>query len=177
MRIQKELREQKQKNASQKSIPLLVKIAPDLSDADVDDVAELALELNLDGIIATNTTISRDGLSTPSFHVEQIGHGGLSGAPLKSRALQILERLYRKVGNRLPLVAVGGIENAEDAWERICHGASLVQVYTGFVYHGPGLPKRIIKGLDNLLKEHGYQKLEDAVGSSVFSSKGSSDHE
>ena len=118
-------------------VPLLVKIAPDLADADIDAIADLALELGLDGIIATNTTIARTGLATPDAAVAALGAGGLSGAPLKARALAVLRRLRARVGDRLVLIAVGGIETADDAWERIRAGATLVQAYTGFIYGGP----------------------------------------
>ena len=128
-------------------VPLLVKIAPDLADADVDAVADLALELDLDGIIATNTTIGRDGLATPADRVAAIGAGGLSGAPLKARALAVLRRLRARVGERMVLIAVGGIETADDAWDRLAAGATLVQAYTGFIYGGPLWPRRIHRGL------------------------------
>ena len=123
-------------------VPLLVKIAPDLADADVDAVADLALELGLDGIIATNTTISRAGLTEPIDET-----GGLSGAPLKARSLAVLRRLRARVGDRVTLVAVGGIESADDAWERIRAGATLVQAYTGFIYGGPLWPHRVQREL------------------------------
>jgi len=128
-------------------VPLLVKIAPDLADADIDAVADLALELGLDGIIATNTTISRADLATPADRVTALGNGGLSGAPLKQRSLDVLRRLHAKVGARVTLIAVGGIETAEDAAERLAAGATLVQGYTGFIYEGPLWPRRIQRAL------------------------------
>ena len=119
-------------------MPLLVKIAPDLADDDIDAIADLALELGLDGIIATNTTIAAPGLaSDPAPRRARSGAGGLSGAPLRPRALAVLRRLRARVGDRLVLIAVGGIETADDAWERIRAGATLVQAYTGFIYGGP----------------------------------------
>jgi dihydroorotate dehydrogenase len=150
--------------ATTRRVPLLVKIAPDLADADVDAVADLALELGLDGIIATNTTISREGLQTPSAVVEEIGPGGLSGPPLKNRALEVLRRLRARTGPRVVLIAVGGIENAADAWERITAGASLVQAYTGFIYGGPLWPRRLHRDLARLVREAGYSSTNDAVG-------------
>ncbi|MEY9846894.1 dihydroorotate dehydrogenase [Streptacidiphilus sp. BW17] len=150
-------------------VPLLVKIAPDLADADVDAVADLALELNLDGIIATNTTIGRDGLRTDAAKVESIGAGGLSGAPLKARSLEVLERLYARTEGRITLVAVGGIETAEDAWQRILAGASLVQGYSAFIYEGPFWCRRIHKGLSARLAASPYATLGDAVGAAVRS--------
>jgi|SRR5215470_5543838 len=146
-------------------VPLLVKIAPDLADEDIDAVADLALELGLDGIIATNTTTSRAGLVTDPARVEELGAGGLSGAPLKERSLAVLRRLHGRVGDRLVLVAVGGIATAEDAWIRIQAGATLVQAYTGFVYGGPLWPRRIHRGLARLVRQAGYASIGEAVGS------------
>ncbi|MEV6105483.1 quinone-dependent dihydroorotate dehydrogenase [Streptomyces sp. NPDC051940] len=145
-------------------VPLLVKIAPDLADEDVDAVADLALELELDGIIATNTTISREGLATDPGYVRSLGAGGLSGAPLKQRALEVLRRLYARVGGRIALVGVGGIETAEDAWERILAGATLVQGYSAFIYEGPLWPRKLHRGLAQLLADSPYATLADAVG-------------
>lgn len=152
-------------------VPLLVKIAPDLADEDVDAVADLALELGLDGIIATNTTVARDGLVTEPARVESIGAGGLSGAPLRRRSLEVLRRLYGRVGapaeNGVVLVGAGGIETAGHAWERILAGATLVQGYSGFVYEGPLWPRRIHRGLAELLAASPYATLADAVGADV----------
>ncbi len=128
-------------------VPLLVKIAPDLADDDIGDVADLALRLGLDGIIATNTTISRDGLRTPAAEVEAIGAGGLSGAPVAERSLEVLHLLKKAVGDAVTLVSVGGIATPDDARERLAAGATLVQAYTGFVYGGPLWPRRIVRGL------------------------------
>ncbi|MGG5174234.1 quinone-dependent dihydroorotate dehydrogenase [Pseudarthrobacter sp. J1763] len=118
-------------------VPLLVKIAPDLSDEDIDDVAQLALELGLDGIIATNTTIARSGLKSTDEKVQSCGAGGLSGAPLKERSLEVLKRLRSTVGSELTLISVGGVETAADVRERLDAGATLVQGYTAFLYEGP----------------------------------------
>src|SRR5690349_6226988 len=133
-------------------VPLLVKIAPDLADADVDAVADLALELGLDGIIATNTTVSRDGLASPPAEVAAAGAGGLAGPPLRARALEVLVRLRARAGDRLVLIAAGGIETPDDAWERLRAGATLVQAYTGFVYGGPLWPRRMHAGLARRLR-------------------------
>ena len=133
-------------------VPLLVKIAPDLADADVDAVADLALELGLDGIIATNTTVSRAGLASPAAEVAAAGAGGLSGPPLRARALEVLARLHARAGDRLVLIAAGGIETPDDAWERLRAGATLVQAYTGFVYGGPLWPRRMHAGLARLIR-------------------------
>jgi len=143
-------------------VPLLVKIAPDLADEDVDQVADLALELGLDGIIATNTTIARAPLSAQE--AERAGAGGLSGAPLKQRSLAVLRRLYARVGTRMMLIGVGGIESAEDALERILAGATLIQAYTGFIYGGVLWPSRLRRELSALLRARGFANVKDAVG-------------
>jgi dihydroorotate dehydrogenase len=127
-------------------VPLLVKIAPDLTDADIDAVADLAVDLGLDGIIATNTTISREGLADSAL-VADAGPGGMSGAPLKARALSVLRRLHTRTGDRLVLIAAGGIETVDDACERLTAGATLVQAYTAFIYEGPLWPRRVHLGL------------------------------
>jgi dihydroorotate dehydrogenase len=128
-------------------VPLLVKIAPDLAEQDVDAVADLAVELGLDGIIATNTTVSRDGLASSAAEVAAAGAGGLSGPPLRGPALAVLRRLRERAGDRLVLIAAGGIETPDDAWERLRAGATLVQAYTGFIYGGPLWPRRMQTGL------------------------------
>jgi len=143
-------------------VPLLVKIAPDLADTDIDAIADLALELGLDGIIATNTTIARTGLSTPN--VDKIGAGGLSGAPLKQRSLDVLRRIRARTGTKLTLIAVGGIENGDDAWARIRAGATLVQAYTGFIYGGPMWPRRVQRELAARVREAGLDSIEQAIG-------------
>ena len=142
-------------------VPLLVKIAPDLADADVDAVADLALELGLDGIIATNTTTSRAGLASPAAEVAAAGAGGLSGPPLRARALAVLTRLRARAGDRLVLIAAGGIETPDDAWERLRAGATLVQAYTGFVYGGPLWPRRMHAGLARRARAAGLSSLRD----------------
>jgi dihydroorotate dehydrogenase len=148
-------------------VPLLVKIAPDLSDADVDAVADLALELGLDGIIATNTTICRDGLASPAAEVAAAGAGGLSGPPLRDRALAVLTRLHARAGDRLVLIAAGGIETPEDAWARLAAGATLVQAYTGFIYGGPLWPRRMHAGLARRIRAAGIAAAGPAPVSGV----------
>jgi len=125
--------------------PLLVKIAPDLADEDIDAIADLAVELGLDGIIATNTTVSRDGLVSPAAEVEAAGAGGLSGPPLRERSLAVLKRLHARAGDKLVLIAAGGIDTPDDALDRLRAGATLIQAYTGFVYGGPLWPRRVNK--------------------------------
>ncbi len=133
--------------AAGRRVPLLVKIAPDLMDSDIDDVGALALELDLDGIVATNTTITRERLRTDADTVIALGVGGLSGAPLKRRSLEVLERLRSAVGADLAIISVGGVETPEDVMERLDAGATLVQGYTGFLYEGPFWARRINRGL------------------------------
>ncbi|MBC2934541.1 quinone-dependent dihydroorotate dehydrogenase [Nocardioides sp. zg-1228] len=128
-------------------VPLLVKIAPDLSDDDVLAVADLALATGLDGIIATNTTISRDGLATPAARVQEVGAGGLSGRPLTQRSEDVVRMLRERVGPGLTLIGVGGITTVDDARRRLAAGADLLQAYTAFVYEGPLWPRRIVRGL------------------------------
>ncbi|MFC8129794.1 quinone-dependent dihydroorotate dehydrogenase [Streptomyces sp. NPDC057302] len=161
------VREAADRSVTGRRVPLLVKIAPDLADEDIDAVADLAVELGLDGIIATNTTIARESLglrSEPSLYGET---GGLSGAPLKERSLEVLSRLYARVGDRITLVGVSGIENAEDAWQRILAGATLVQGYSAFIYEGPFWARAIHKGLAARLHTSPYATLAEAVGADV----------
>lgn len=148
------------------TVPLLVKIAPDLSDEDVDAVADFAVARGLDGLIATNTTIAREGLGlrAPPERITRIGPGGLSGPPLRRRALEVLQRLRARAGSRLTLIAAGGIETAEQAWESVRAGATLVQVYTAFVYEGPGLARALTEGLRQRMVAAGIERWEDAVG-------------
>lgn len=149
------------------STPVLVKIAPDLSDEDVQAVADLALELGLSGIVATNTTISREGLITPAAKVEAMGAGGISGPPVAERALEVLKQLYAQVGDSLVLIGVGGISTPQQAWERIAAGATLLQGYTGFIYGGPDWIRDIHLGLAAQLRAHGLSSISEAVGSGL----------
>ena len=148
-------------------VPLLVKIAPDLADGDVDAIADLAVDLGLDGIIATNTTIARPGLASDPAVVAAAGAGGLSGAPLRPRALEVLRRLRTRAGDRLVLIAAGGIETADDAWERIAAGATLVQAYTGFIYGGPRWPRRLQDDLARRARAAGLASISEARGTEV----------
>ena len=149
------------------AVPVLVKIAPDLSDADVDAVANLALELGLDGIVATNTTISREGLKTPAAEVKEMGAGGVSGPPVAERSLEVLRRLNERVGDQLTLISVGGISTPEQAWERITSGASLLQGYTGLIYGGPDWIRDIHRGIAAQIRAHGLSNISQAVGSGL----------
>ncbi|MEJ6019711.1 quinone-dependent dihydroorotate dehydrogenase [Corynebacterium sp. H113] len=147
--------------------PVLVKIAPDLADEDVIAVADLALELGLAGIVATNTTISREGLSTPQVEVEAMGPGGVSGAPVAKRSLEVLKLLRGHAGDKLVIISVGGIETAEQAWERITAGATLLQGYTPLIYGGPDWIRDIHLGLAQQVRAHGLQSIADAVGTNL----------
>ncbi len=140
--------------------PIFLKLAPDLEQQDIHDIGELALEKKLDALIISNTTVSRPALT--SRHAGEAG--GLSGAPLKQLALQRLQDFRAICGNRMPLIGVGGIENAQDAYTRIRAGASLVQIYSALVYEGPQLAARINQGLVKLLKRDGFASIGDAVG-------------
>lgn len=133
------------KKASKK--PLLLKIAPDLTNEQLDDIIEIVIETKIDGVIATNTTISREGLVSDKKKVEDIGLGGLSGAPLTQRATEVIRYLKTKSNNAFPVIGVGGIMSAKDALEKLDAGADLIQLYTGFIYEGPGLIKEINKEL------------------------------
>jgi len=138
--------------AAGRRVPLLVKIAPDLVDQDVLAVADLAVELGLDGIVATNTTTQRVGLRSSAREVAAAGSGGVSGEPLRARSMEVLRLLRDRVGDQLVLVSVGGISTADDAWQRLRAGATLVQAYTGFVYGGPLWPCRLQAELAQLIR-------------------------
>ncbi|MBW0106102.1 quinone-dependent dihydroorotate dehydrogenase [Pseudonocardia sp. KRD291] len=148
-------------------VPLLVKITVDLADADVDAVADLAVRLGLDGVVATNTTVSRDGLSTPVAQVEAMGAGGISGRPLAHRSAEVLRRLRSRLSAGQEVVSVGGIEDAHDAYRRIRAGAALVQSYTAFVYGGLFWPSRLNRELAALLRADGHRSVTDAVGADL----------
>lgn len=144
-------------------VPLFVKIAPDLSESELADIAGVALEVRVDGIIATNTTLSREGLAS-SHRTEA---GGLSGAPLFERSTHVLARLYRLTEGRVPLIGVGGVGSAQQAFEKIRAGASAVQIYTALVFQGFSLAAEIARGLDRILEEQGFDSIETARGSGV----------
>jgi dihydroorotate dehydrogenase len=145
--------------------PLLVKIAPDLTEAEIEAIVDISLRQNLAGIIATNTTTGREGLTTPAGKVEKMGQGGLSGKPLNQRSTDVISTIYRHSKGKLPVIGVGGIFTAEDAFEKICAGACLLQAYTGFIYRGFSFAHDVNLELAGLLKENGFISLDDAVGS------------
>lgn len=133
----------------EKKKPVLLKISPDLNDKQLDETLEIISKLKLDGIVATNTSIRRDGLKTPADTIEAIGKGGLSGAPITKRSLEVVRYIHQKTGGKLPIIAVGGIMSAEDALNMLDAGATLIQLYSGFIYEGPSLAKRINKAILN----------------------------
>ena len=140
--------------------PIFLKVAPDLEPADIDAIARIALDKKLGALIVSNTTISRPSLR--SRHAEEAG--GLSGTPLKPLALQRVRDFRKATGGQIPLVGVGGISSADDAWARIKAGASLVQLYSAMVYEGPGLGAKIVRGLERLMMREGYSSIAEAVG-------------
>ena len=138
---------QMQNRKHTKPKPILLKIAPDLTDSQLDDIIDIVQQTKLDGIIATNTTIYRSTLQTPADQINQIGAGGVSGAPLTTRATEVIRYLHTKSGGKIPIIGVGGIMTVQDALDKIAAGAVLIQVYTGLIYTGPGLVKAINKAL------------------------------
>lgn len=150
-------------------IPILVKLSPTFSrhvvyDSAIEETIAVAIECGVEGLIANNTAPDRDGLRTAPAELERIGGGGLSGAPLTPRTTRLVQYLYLKTGGSIPIIAVGGIDSPETAYANIRAGASLVQLYTGLVYRGPGVVKKIKRGLVRLLKQDGYAHLRDAIG-------------
>jgi dihydroorotate dehydrogenase len=138
---------QKINNQKEKRKPILLKIAPDLSNEQLDDIIAIVAETKIDGVVATNTTIDRSGLKTDKNKVDAIGNGGLSGKPVKARSSEVIKYLTDKSNKAFPIIGVGGIHSAEDALEKLEAGATLVQVFTGFIYEGPALIKRINKAI------------------------------
>ena len=147
--------------------PILVKIAPDLSFEVIDEILELATAREISGIVATNTTISRPQTNNAALQKIYAETGGLSGRPLRARSTEIIRHIFRQTKGRLPVIGVGGIFNADDAWEKITAGASLLQIYTGMVFEGPGLAKRIGGGLIQRMKAKNIEHLRQAVGSAL----------
>ncbi len=144
--------------------PLLLKIAPDLSDSQLGEIVDLLGEVHVDGLIATNTTISREGLRTPAPAVEALGAGGISGRPVTARSTEVIRFLHRQTAGKTPIIGVGGIFTGQDAVEKMKAGASLVQVYTGFIYGGPGTIARILDEMLVLAVRDGVKNVRDWVG-------------
>jgi dihydroorotate dehydrogenase len=155
---------QRRNRELRKPVPLLVKLSPDLERRELEMTVDVIQRFQIDGIIATNTTVSRDNLRTDAKRVAACGEGGLSGKPLAHRSTRMIADLYELTGGRIPLIGVGGIFDANDAWEKIAAGASLVQLYTGFIYQGPNIAKEINEGLANILAREGLANIDAAVG-------------
>lgn len=146
-------------------IPLLIKLSPDLEHEQLEQIVGVAHQTKIAGIIATNTTVERPSLRTLNTRVASFGAGGLSGAPLRLRSTAMIASLYNLTRGAIPLIGVGGIFTSEHAWEKICAGASLVQLYTGFIYGGPGIAREINEGLKKVMTANGFNSLDEAVGS------------
>ena len=149
-----------------KELPILVKIAPDLEQDELESITDSIASSRVSGIIATNTTLNRDGLTHPNAGQT----GGLSGKPLKARSTEVIRSIYKQTGGKLPIMGSGGIFTAEDAYEKIRAGASLVQIYTSMIYKGPSVNKEIVKGLSELLQRDGFSHLSQAIGTDAASS-------
>lgn len=162
--LQKRNQEMASAHPRGQSVPLLVKIAPDLDARELESIVEIAERANLAGIIATNTTTSRAGLRTSPDRVAACGEGGLSGAPLNSRSTEIIASLYKLTRGRMTIIGVGGVFTAEDAWEKISAGASLVQLYTGLIYQGITVARDINDGLAEIVSKQGFRTLDEAIG-------------
>jgi dihydroorotate dehydrogenase len=160
------LSELQKRNHELKAKPLLVKIAPDLSDAEIESIVDIALRIGISGIIATNTTIERVKLRTK---IDEIG--GLSGKPVQKKSNEVVAKIHRYSGGKLPIIGVGGIFTAEDAFEKIAAGACLIQSYTGFVYQGFSFAHDINKGLAAILKQKGIKHLDEAIGCRILNPK------
>ncbi len=144
--------------------PLLVKIAPELGDGFLEDIVRLVKEYQLSGIVATNTTIDRPETKHISSQKIYNEVGGLSGSPLRGKSTDIIRKIYKLTNGKIPIIGVGGILTADDAWEKITAGASILQLYTGLVFEGPSIAKNIVKGLNKRLKSEGFESISDAVG-------------
>ena len=150
-------------SGSRHAKPLLVKIAPDLSGGEIEAVVDICRKHDISGIIATNTTIDKGGLRSPD--VSKIGAGGLSGRPLEARSTAVISKIYKYSNGKLPIIGVGGIFDAQDAFNKIAAGASLIQAYTGFIYRGPSFAREVNQGVARILAERSFSSIEEAVGS------------
>jgi dihydroorotate dehydrogenase len=146
------------------AVPILIKIGPDLTNAQLEAVAKLALELGVDGIVAVNTTVDRGVLPGIAKPVAAFEGGGVSGPPLRKRSIEVLRHIRETVGDALVLVSVGGVESADDAWQRILAGASLVQVHTAFIFEGPAFAKRVNRELAQKVRDAGQSSIQDLIG-------------
>jgi len=158
---------QEANRAGQPRRPILVKVAPDLSFDALDEILELVAPREVAGLVATNTTVQRPAATAERVRRVYAEAGGLSGRPLRGRSTEVIRHLYRQSGGKVPLVGVGGIFTADDAWEKVLAGATLVQVYTGLVYEGPWIAARVVAGLGRRLRAAGCRTLGEAVGQSA----------
>ena len=142
--------------------PILVKIAPDLTDEQIGAIAKVALDTGIDGIVATNTTTSRNALKSPAKFIQQTG--GLSGRPLRKRSTEVIRILYQQLEGSIPIIGVGGIDSGESAWEKLTAGASLLQIYSGLIFEGPGLPGAINRSILRRMEIEGITSLNDVIG-------------
>jgi dihydroorotate dehydrogenase len=163
--LQERNRERSQQPDGRGVLPLLIKLSPDLDRDELQNVVAVAQRNKVAGLIAANTTTAREPLETSNEEVRACGEGGLSGAPLRSRSREMIATLYNMTEGSLPLIGVGGIFTAEDAWEMISAGASLLQIYTGFIYEGPSIARKINEGLRRIISSKGFVSLDEAVGS------------
>jgi len=162
--LQKRNKELATEHSRSSEMPILIKLSPDLDEGELRDIVNVAQRNGVAGLIATNTTTLRTGLETRSETLDRYGEGGLSGQPLRRRSTKVIATLYNMTQGLLPLIGVGGISTAEDAWEKISAGASLVQIYTGFIYDGPAIARNINEGLRGLVSREGFVSLDEAVG-------------
>jgi len=163
--LQKRNRELAEQVDGRGVLPLLVKLSPDLDHDELQNVVAVAQRNKVAGLIATNTTTNREALRTSNQEVQAYGEGGLSGAPLRYRSKEMIATLYNMTQGSMPLIGVGGIFTAEDAWEMVSAGASLLQIYTSFIYEGPSIAKKINEGLRQIISSNGFVSLDEAVGS------------
>ena len=159
--------QQVQSTKAEAAKPILVKVAPELAFEELDEILELVGPRQVAGIVATNTTVARPETSDAELQRVYAEPGGLSGRPLRERSTEVVRHLYRQTRGRLPIIGVGGIFSAADAWEKITAGASLVQIYTGLIYEGPGLASAIVRGLLARMESAGFSELRQAVGSAL----------
>jgi dihydroorotate dehydrogenase len=166
--LQKRNQDLAAKSGKENPLPLLVKIAPDLEQKDLESIVGVVVDKKLSGIIATNTTVSREGLRSSAKEIEACGQGGLSGAPLRKHSTEIISSIYKLTKGTLPIIGVGGIFTAQDAFEKISAGACLVQLYTGLIYKGPSIAKNINEGLFKIFTKHRFRSFDEMIGSSKF---------
>ena len=151
-------------NKSRSNKPILLKIAPDLTNTQLDDIVDIIAETRLDGVVATNTTINRDNLKTDKLTVDKIGNGGLSGRPLQLRSNEIIRMIKKFSNGTLPIIGVGGIDSGKSAYDKFLAGASFLQLYTGMVYQGPNIVSKIKKELKQILIDKKVKNFKEIIG-------------